>query len=247
LIVTLRSFGEYSLKVVSPQNLVLNLTGTVDVSDNEAIVSWVNQQLLKVLREAITTKLIGGEWAILGVSSHLSEIEQMALGLASAQLEHYGIAIARMGNLDVNLSDEDMATLKKLASDVAYTHLAGTFGEAARAQALQGAGKGMENGDGSSAPLLIAGMGLGAQIAGPGSPAGAPAPAEGGFPGGGKGFAAAAAAGSVFCTNCGESVAASAKFCAGCGTKAPGHTVCAGCQAPLVAGAKFCAECGSAA
>ena len=34
LIVTLRAFGEYSMRVADPQKLILNLVGTVNVTDN---------------------------------------------------------------------------------------------------------------------------------------------------------------------------------------------------------------------
>jgi membrane protease subunit (stomatin/prohibitin family) len=41
LVVTLRAFGEYSLKITDPTKLILNLTGTVDVSNNDAVTGWV--------------------------------------------------------------------------------------------------------------------------------------------------------------------------------------------------------------
>ena len=56
LIVTLRAFGEYALRVIDPTKLILNLVGTVDVTNNEAITGWVAQQLLKVTRTAVTTQ-----------------------------------------------------------------------------------------------------------------------------------------------------------------------------------------------
>ena len=49
LIVTLRVFGEYSLRVVDPNKLILNLTGSVNVEDNTMITSWLSEQLLKVM------------------------------------------------------------------------------------------------------------------------------------------------------------------------------------------------------
>ena len=64
LIVTLRTFGEYALKIEDPTKLILNLVGTVDVSDNDAVTGWVGQQLLKVLRTAVTTQLASGAWPI---------------------------------------------------------------------------------------------------------------------------------------------------------------------------------------
>ena len=70
LIVTLRAFGEYALRVTDPTKLILNLVGTVDVTNNEAITGWVAQQLLKVTRTTVTTQLMSGAWPILGLSVH---------------------------------------------------------------------------------------------------------------------------------------------------------------------------------
>ena len=55
LVVTLRVFGDYALRVADPVRLVTNLTATVDVTDNERIAGWVSDQLLKVLRTHVTT------------------------------------------------------------------------------------------------------------------------------------------------------------------------------------------------
>jgi len=142
LIVTLRTFGEYALKIEDPTKLILNLVGTVDVSNNDAVTDWVGQQLLKVLRTAVTTQLASGAWPILGLSMHSPDIEAAAMPAANAQLADYGITICRFGNLDVNLADEDSARLKKLGDDYAYSRLAGGFLQAAQAEALQGAGPG---------------------------------------------------------------------------------------------------------
>src|SRR5215472_6713438 len=146
LIVTLRAFGEYALRVVDPTKLILNLVGTVDVTNNEAITGWVAQQLLKVTRTAVTTQLMSGAWPILGLSAHSPDIERATMPAANEQLADYGLAIARFGNLDVNLDDDDNARLKKLAGDTAYSRLAGGFLQAAQAEALQGAGEGMAQG-----------------------------------------------------------------------------------------------------
>src|SRR5580704_8680723 len=133
LIVTLRAFGEYALKVVDPTKLILNLTGTIDVTDNKNITGWVAEQLLKVTRTSVTTQLMSGAWPILGLSVHSPEIEISALRAANAELADYGLSITRLGNLDVNLDDDDNARLKKLAGDTAYSRLAGGFLQAAQA------------------------------------------------------------------------------------------------------------------
>jgi membrane protease subunit (stomatin/prohibitin family) len=262
LIVTLRAFGEYALRVVDPTKLILNLVGTVDVTSNEAITSWVAQQLLKVTRTTVTTQLMSGAWPILGLSVHNPDIEVAAMPAANQQLAGYGIAIARFGNLDVNLEEADNARLKKLAGDTAYSRLAGGFLQAAQAEALQGAGEGMAQGGAAVTPMFFgAGMGMANQMMQP--PAQAPPippPPAPGFAGGGQGFApvppqapaapadtaspGASAPATIECGNCHSQVRAGAKFCAECGTALQKH--CTNCNADLTASAKFCAECGTA-
>ena len=265
LVVTLRAFGEYALRVVEPQRLILNLVGTVDVTNNESIAGWVAQQLLKVTRTTVTTQLMSGAWPILGLSVHSPEIEISALRAANAELADYGLSITRLGNLDVNLDDDDNARLKKLAGDTAYSRLAGGFLQAAQAEALQGAGQGMAQGGGAVTPMFLgAGLGMANQMMqAPAQAPPVPPPPAPGFAGGGQGYAPApqppaqappppapaaqapAPAATIACGNCDNQVRAGAKFCDSCGTPMQKH--CTNCNADLSATAKFCAECGTPA
>jgi membrane protease subunit (stomatin/prohibitin family) len=272
LIVTLRTFGEYALRVIDAPKLLLNLVGTVDVTNNDAITAWVTQQLLKVTRTAVTTQLMSGAWPILGLSVHSPEIELAAKQAADRELADYGISITRLGNLDINLDDDDNARLKKLAGDTAYSRLAGGFLQAAQAEALQGAGEGMAKGGEGVTPMFFgAGMGLAGQMMQ--APAQAPynpPPPGPGFAGGGPGFtqpqqqapppaqvpaqapapaptapAGTAPAGMTECGNCHSPVQVGSKFCPECGTAMQKH--CTNCNASLAPTAKFCAECGTPA
>jgi membrane protease subunit (stomatin/prohibitin family) len=255
LIVTLRVFGEYALRVIDPTKLIFNLVGTVDVTNNDAITSWVAQQMLKCTRTAVTGQLMSGAWSMLGLSMHSPEIEAATMPATNAQLVDYGLAITRFGNLDVNLDDDDNARLKKLAGDTAYSRLAGGFLQAAQAEALQGAGEGMAQGGGAVAPMFLAtGFGMANQMQqAPAQPA-PPVPPAPGFAGGGGGFAppappaapaapAAPAVQTMACGNCQNQVRVGAKFCDSCGTAMQKH--CTNCNADLSGTAKFCAECGT--
>jgi membrane protease subunit (stomatin/prohibitin family) len=275
LIVTLRTFGEYALRVIDAPKLILNLVGTVDVTDNQAITAWVTQQLLKVTRTAVTTQLMTGAWPILGLSVHSPEIEVMAKQAANAELDEYGISITKLGNVDINLDDDDNARLKKLAGDTAYSRLAGGFLQAAQAEALQGAGEGLAKGGEGASPLFLgAGLGVAGMMQAPMQQAAAPPPGAG-FAGGGGGFtqappqqqapapvqatpvpqapapvedavpAAPPAPATAECVNCHAALAAGSKFCPECGSPQAKH--CTNCNASLTPTAKFCAECGTPA
>ncbi len=263
LIVTLRTFGEYALRVIDAPKLILNLVGTVDVTSNDAITAWVAQQLLKVTRTTVTTQLMSGAWPILGLSVHSPEIEVAAMQAANHELADYGLSITRLGNLDINLDDDDNARLKKLAGDTAYSRLAGGFLQAAQAEALQGAGEGMAQGGGAVSPIFFgAGMGIANQMMQPAPPAQArgAAAADARLRGRRPGLRPAAAAppsprrrprlrrprprrATMSCANCHSQVPVGAKFCAECGT-ADAEALHQLQRQPRPT-AKFCAECGT--
>ena len=257
LIVTLRTFGEYALRVVDAPKLILNLVGTVDVTDNNAITAWVTQQLLKVTRTTVTTQLMSGAWPILGLSVHSPEIEVSAKQAANNELAEYGISITKLGNLDINLDDDDNARLKKLAGDTAYSRLAGGFLQAAQAEALQGAGEGLAKGGEGASPLFLgAGLGVAGMMQAPMQQAPYPPPPTG-FAGGGPGFTQAPQqqappqqappqqAPPQHRRDAPPQQAAPSQA-ATAPAPAPAATAeCSNCHSPVAVGAKFCAECGT--
>ena len=234
LVVTLRVFGDYALRVTDPARLIVNLTSTVDVTDNERITGWVSDQLLKVLRANVTTQVTGNEWPILGLSAHSQEIEHTALTSANGQLEEYGLSITRMGNFDINLPPEDAEQLKRLARDTSYSQLAGGFGQYAQGEMALGAGQGLaKGGGGTQGAFLAAGLGLGGSLA---QPPAAPAPPP----------AAPAQPGPVVPPPTQPMPVATGRTCAGCSTGNPaGAKFCMGCGQPLAPAVRHCTECGT--
>jgi len=249
LIVTLRTFGEYALRVVDAPKLILNLVGTVDVTNNDAVTAWVTQQLLKVTRTTVTTQLMSGAWPILGLSVHSPEIEVAAKQAANNELAEYGISITKLGNVDINLDDDDNARLKKLAGDTAYSRLAGGFLQAAQAEALQGAGEGMSKGGEGVTPMFFgAGMGMANQMMqAPAQAPYAPPPPGPGFAGGGPGFTQVPQQDAPPPAPAPQQAPAPAPAPATAPATAPAAamTECSNCHSPVQVGAKFCAECGT--
>ncbi len=248
MIVTLRVFGDYSMRVKDPVALITNLVGTVNVADNEAVTGWMSDQLLKVLRTHMTVQIVRNGWPILGLSAYTPDIEKEVVSAGNAQLATYGVEIIRMGNFDINLSPEDENQLKTLAKDTAYSRLAGGFQQYAAGEMALGAGQGMaQGGSATGGAFLAAGLGLGGQAAAPAQP-GPPPPAGPGFAGGGPGYAAQAqTTAGVKCPSCSADNPAGAKFCSSCGASlAPPSVKCPNCAADNPSGAKFCSSCGTA-
>jgi membrane protease subunit (stomatin/prohibitin family) len=259
LVVTLRVFGDYALRVADPVRLVTNLTSTVDVTDNERIAGWVSDQVLKVLRTHVTTQIIRNGWPVLGLMAYSAEIEQNTIEAANGQLVAYGVQLTRMGNFDVNLSPEDEKQLKQLAKDTSYSQLAGGFQNYAAGEMALGAGQGMaQGGAGVDGAFLGAGFGLasafGAQQAQAQQAQAAQQAAQqhgvpygqGGAPGGQPQGTPPQQASAAVCASCQAPNPAGAKFCMGCGQRlAPAVQHCTECGTELPAGARFCSGCGT--
>jgi membrane protease subunit (stomatin/prohibitin family) len=204
LAIGLRVFGDYSLKVIGADRLIVNLVGTQDLYSNDQITDWMRDQLLKVFRTDVVAHITNERWPILGIASQNAVIEQETLGAANKVLDTYGISVARMGNFVISIKPDDEATLKKYRRDVQYTKLAGSFQGAAAGQAMEEIGEGAAKGGEGSAPSVIAGMGLAGMVV----PAAAAA-------------ASKAGADTTPCPKCGAPVAAGTKFCPDCGAELP--------------------------
>ena len=268
LVVTLRVFGDYALRVADPVRLVTNLTATVDVTDNERIAGWVSDQLLKVLRTHVTTQITRNGWPILGLMAYSAEIEQNTIDAGNGQLAAYGIQLTRMGNFDINLSPEDEQQLKQLAKDTSYSQLAGGFQNYAAGEMALGAGQGLaKGGAGTEGAFLGAGFGLAsafgaqqaqamqaqqaeaaqraaAQYGVPYGQGGAPqgGPPQGGPAQGGAPQGGAPQGGAPQPPSYGQQGPPAQP--APTAQQAATGVVCASCQASNPASAKFCMSCG---
>jgi membrane protease subunit (stomatin/prohibitin family) len=234
--VGLRVFGDYSLKIVEPQSLILQLVGTQNLTTNDQITDWMREQLLKVLRTDVVSHIVSSGWPILGIASHTDEIEQATIGKVQGYIQMYGVQIMRLGNFTISISDEDAETLKNYRRDVTYSKLAGGFQQYAAGEAMLGVGQGAAQGGGALPPALLGvGLGMGGQMLGQQSQA-----------------LAAGAAVQVRCGHCNALNPENAKFCSGCGQAlvapaappAGAVVACPECGTQNAATAKFCSNCG---
>jgi membrane protease subunit (stomatin/prohibitin family) len=159
LAVGLRVFGDYSLRVVAPDKLIVNLVGTRELLSNDQITDWMRDQLLKVFRQEVVSHINAHAWPILGIAAHNAEIEQEVIEGAGAVVDGYGLQVARMGNFVISIKPDDEVALKKYRRDVQYTKLAGSFQAAAAGEAVEGIGEGAAKG-GRAGAAAVLGAGL---------------------------------------------------------------------------------------
>ncbi len=250
--VGLRTRGSYSLKVDDPKK-VLDFFGLRSWSTDDEFEGWFKDQVKKTFRDKIAEMLVKQHMPLLDVTSgaYTEEIETTVVEAVKPHLVDYGMRMVRMGDLVIDMKEEDEVKLKSFYTDAAQLRMMGgnvqNYQAFAAGKAMLGAGEGMAKGggggDGGNPMLGGAGMGVGLGMAqmfnqqqqqqhGQVGMQQAPSVPQG-------------QVGQVSCPKCGAKVAPG-KFCAECGaTLADKKQFCSECGKPLAAGAKFCAECGA--
>lgn len=242
--VNMMCYGDFSIRCLDPEKLVVGLVGLRKTSNGE-VFDWFKSQLMKTVKDHIAEYLVKAKMPLLDVTSgaYTEEIEEGVLLKAKKHIEPYGMTVVRLGDFNITVKPEDEERLKKFSTDKAYTQMAGGFNNYAQGAMMMGAGEGMsKGGSGGGAGLEGAGLGMGMAVAANmmNRPQQAPAPVA--TP------VAAPAVGTMACPKCGAS--ASGKFCAACGNPLPvaaAKRFCASCGTELPAGGKFCANCGTSA
>lgn len=238
--VSVKCFGEYSLKLVDPVLFYTNVCGNFsDTYPVSMIEGQLKSELLSALQPAFSR--FGDEKIrYSSVPAHTTELCDILNDVLSASWrETRGLEIGSIAVSSIKATDEDEAMLKKMQQNAAYANpaLAGATLVGAQAQAMvdaannaNGAAMGFV---GMNAAQAAGGVNANAlfQQANAGQPQQVPAAG-----------AMNTAAGSWTCPTCGT--VGTGNFCTNCGTKKPAlEWKCPTCG--TVGTGNFCTNCGT--
>ena len=233
--ISVKCFGEYSIKVADPILFYTNVTGNfADTYKVNQIEGQLRSELLTALQPAfarISEKGVRYS-AVAGHTAELADLLNDELSKKWRDLR--GIEIVSFGISSIKANEEDEATLKEMQKTAALTNqnIAAATIASATAQAMKdaanNAGGAAVGFYGLNAAQQAGGVNLNAMYA---QTAAQPAPA-------------APAADSWTCPKCGA--VNTGKFCGECGTAKPasGKWICPKCGKENEG--KFCGECGTA-
>ncbi len=238
--VSIRVYGDYSVRVFDGGLLIKTIIGTADQPDNEVITTFIGRQILNAMGELVSEGILDHTFPVLGIKSQASEITLATMTKLNPALAENGMQLVRFGDFTVNLKEEDEARLKdlsdKVASKRAMIGLASdpNYLQYAQGQVLEGAGEGLAQGGAANQTAFLGmGLGLGGAVNQP-------------FQQGMAGQSASPPPATAACPKCGEQNREGSKFCHGCGTKlGPPTVACPSCGAANDPNAKFCADCGT--
>ncbi len=270
-IVSLRAFGEYTIKIADPMLFVTNWVKT----RGEVLEDDVTRDLKSAIMMHFND-LLGTQFkTYFKIRSNLVEFSGAMKFLLKEDFDKYGMEIRDFFISNVSVPEDVQEAFKERTKMGALGDM-GTFMQYKTANAI---GDMAAKPSGGGGDPMNAGMGLGMGMMMPQMMQNAMSGAMGGQPMGVSqqaqppagvatpqarmvacaGCQNPVAEGSKFCPNCGQSMAppkvscphcgaqvVGGKFCGECGKslESPGG-VCPGCSAKLAQGARFCAECGT--
>ena len=228
--IRIRAFGVYAFKVSDPVTFLREVFGTKHVTTAEDIEGQIKRTLVSGLSDAIAESKIPA----LDLAANYEELSNYALQAMNPKIAPLGVALTSFVIENISLPEEVEKSMDKRTS-------MGVLGDMNKYTQYQAA-EAMREAATTPNSSAGAGMGMGASMAM------------------GQMFAgmfnqqnqqpqqtapAAPAAKGSFCPECGNPVAAGAKFCSNCGAKQQSAAnVCPGCGQPVAPGAKFCMNCG---
>ncbi|WP_042199632.1 SPFH domain-containing protein [Paenibacillus camerounensis] len=252
IMVSLRSYGQFGVRIEDARKFLLKLVGTLPQFDQETLVSYFRGLLMSNINELISSYLIRKQISVLEINAYVVEISRHIQGrLAPVFLEN-GIELNNFYIDSINIPEDDLATrtLKEALAKKAQMDIIGyTYQQERSFDTLEEAAGNPGN---LGTGMMNAGLGLGMGFGMAGPAADILNQMTKGMGEGGK--AAATGLSGKACPACGAVSPQAARFCGGCGKgfravdpegEAEDTVVCGSCSSRVAAGARFCTNCGN--
>lgn len=113
IIVPVRAFGQYGLKVSNPRLFLETLVGNMTSFTTEKVNSYFKGKMMSHFANLLSTKISQDSISILQINSHLVDMSAFMLNAISAEFEKYGLMLESFHVMSVNVPQDD-PSFKKL-------------------------------------------------------------------------------------------------------------------------------------
>ncbi len=243
LMVPVRAFGQYGVRITDAKKFLLKLVGTLPGFDADTLANYFRGVFTTRIKTGIANAIIKNGKSVLEISTELESLSEQLRDALSPEMADYGVGLAQFNIHSINVPEDDPAVMSLKAALAKRTEmgiLGFNYQQERSFDVLQTAA----GNEGNAGSVMSAGLGLGMGAALGGPMAGAmaqltpqmqPAVAAPSPP------LAPSGSGSN-CRKCSHAMPAGARFCPECGNKAAAF--CTQCGTDLGGTAKFCSNCG---
>lgn len=247
LMVPVRAFGQYGVKIVDPKKFLLKLVGTLPGFDAETLSEYFKGVFTTKIKTNIAQAIITNGHSVLEISTHLESLSEILKISLAPEMEEFGVGLAQFNVHSINVPENDSAVISLKAALAKRTEmeiLGFNYQQERSFNVLETAA----GNEGSAGSVMGAGLGMGMGM-GMGGPMGgafaqmAPIIQPTNAGGGGSGAP-------ITCPSCNTQNPSGTRFCGRCGTglevaKPPAEPgiSCDKCGTNIPRGSKFCPNC----
>lgn len=113
IIVPVRAFGQYGIKVKEPRTFLETLVGNMTSFTTEKVNNYFKGKMISKFTNLLSTKIGNDQTSVLQINAHLSEMSEFILTELSKDFEKYGLGLESFNIMSVNVPQDD-PSFKKL-------------------------------------------------------------------------------------------------------------------------------------
>lgn len=113
VIVPVRAFGQYGLKVANPKLFLETLVGNTTSFTTEKVGDYFKGKMVSKLTNLLSTKIADYKISVLNINSHLTEMSEMLQKEIGKDFANYGLQLESFNVMSVNVPQDD-PSFKKL-------------------------------------------------------------------------------------------------------------------------------------
>lgn len=127
IIVPVRAFGQYGIKVVNPRLFLETLIGNMTTFSADSIDAYFKGKMISALSSILAKKIVNDKISILDINMYLIEISEFSMGEINKYFEKYGISLEDFSIMSINVPQDDpsFVKLKETKATIARMNLAG--------------------------------------------------------------------------------------------------------------------------
>lgn len=160
IMVPVRAFGQYGIKVIDSKKFLLKLVGTLSGFDVSTLSDYFKGVFITKIKTEIANSIIKVGISVLEVSTHLEALSDLLKESLREEMENYGIQLSQFNIHSINVPEDDLAvkSLKAALAKKAEMGIVGfTYQQERSFDVLQTAA----GNEGSAGGAMGAGMGMG--------------------------------------------------------------------------------------
>ncbi|MBR4134882.1 MAG: SPFH domain-containing protein [Bacteroidales bacterium] len=120
IIVPVRAYGQYGMKVTDPQHFLKTLIGNMTSFSSEKVNSYFKGKMLSLLNSTLAKKIANDKISILDINTHLVDTSEFCEVEMNKQFKKYGLQLLDFAIISINVPEDDPSIVKlKEAKDLA--------------------------------------------------------------------------------------------------------------------------------